>query len=282
MTDLFTVGKTSAITSAEGVTMANKCMTYNVQTGEALGVVGTDYQIMQPQECYDLVEATCGSVSNVRWDGKTMIMQGKAGGMLLRGDDEVQNMFTIINSFDGTSALHGMALTFRIFCSNQLRSAFAESKASNSRTTIRHSGDWDAKLESFKKAFQLLRTGHQKFVENVTTLAQRNVTPNDIETLWKAVAPTVCKLTKKDLETESGALKIKAFVNHATQTYESERALGCPDSMWLAANAVTKYVQHAVAKRGRKADQDRRFVDNAVGVRADTSAFVMRKALEMV
>ena len=53
--------------------MPNKCMTYNQETGEALGVVSTDYNIMQPQECYDLIEATCGSVENVRWAGKTMI-----------------------------------------------------------------------------------------------------------------------------------------------------------------------------------------------------------------
>ena len=50
--------------------MPNKCMTYNQETGEALGVVSTDYNIMQPQECYDLIEATCGSVENVRWDGR--------------------------------------------------------------------------------------------------------------------------------------------------------------------------------------------------------------------
>ena len=45
---------------------------------------------MQPQECYDLIEATCGSVEQVRWDGKTMIMQGAMNKMLLPGDDVLE------------------------------------------------------------------------------------------------------------------------------------------------------------------------------------------------
>ena len=77
MSELFTVCKTAPITGLSTtrfeepvISMPNKCMTYNQETGEALGVVSTDYNIMQPQECYDLIEATCGSVENVRWDGR--------------------------------------------------------------------------------------------------------------------------------------------------------------------------------------------------------------------
>ena len=96
------------------------------------------------------------------------------------------------------------------------------------------------------------------------------------------MAPKVLDLTATDLESEAGELKVKGFVTNATATYEEERSLGCPDSMWLAANAVTKFVQHSIAKRGRKADADRRFVDNAIGGRSKLSSYVMREALELV
>ncbi len=293
MTNLFTVAKTAPITGLSTtsyggptITMPNKCITYNRETGEPLGVVGTDYQIMQPQECYDLVEKTCGSVDQVRWDGRTMIMQGKMNAMLLPGDDQVDNMFTIINSFDGTSALHGLGISFRMVCANQLSLAFAKAKQSGIRQSIRHSGDWDTKLDSFQKAFQSLSEGRYDFNRAMTTLVEKKVNRADMEELWKTVAPKVLGLRDKDLtgspeHRKPGEEKVASYINACIQTYEAERDLGCPDSLWLAANAVTKGVQHNVAKRGRKADVDRRFVDNAIGNRSKITSYVMSTALSM-
>lgn len=291
MTELFTVGKTAPITglstTSHGgpiISMPNKCMTYNLQTGEPLGVVGTDYNIMQPQECYDLVEKTCGNVENVRWDGRTMVMQGKINSMLLPGDDQVDNMFTIINSFDGTSALHGLGISFRMTCMNQLNMAFKMAHRSGLKLSIRHSGDWENKVNNFERTLDRVKEGRFEFNRNVATLVERKVDSDDIDKLWKSVGSRVLGLTKADFieeKMESTALKINGYVSALTEIYESERAQGLPDSLWLAANAVTKHVQHKVAKRGRKADADRRFVDNAVGIRASVSSYVMSEALQM-
>jgi len=291
MTELFTVAKTAPITGLSttsygdpSITMPNKCMTYNRETGEPLGVVGTDYNIMQPQECYDLVEKTCGSVDQVRWDGRTMIMQGEINQMLLPGDDQVDNMFTIINSFDGTSALHSLGISFRMTCSNQLNMAFRMAKSNGLKLSIRHSGDWDTKVAEFSRALDHIKEGRHQFSRSVATLVERKVDGDDIDKLWKSVGSRVLGLTKADFsedKMESTSLKINGYVSALTEIYESERAQGLPDSLWLAANAVTKHVQHKTAKRGRKADADRRFVDNAIGLRANISSYVMSEALQM-
>jgi hypothetical protein len=285
MTDLFEVGTTGPLQAYDngGVVIdSSKVMTYNKSTGQPLGVVGTDYNIMQPQECYDLVEKTCGAVDNVHWDGKTMIMQGRMNSMLLPGDDQVDNMFTIVNSFNGSSALHGMGISFRMFCMNQLRMAFTQSRQNGMRMSIRHNGDWDAKVKTFQDAFDTTMEGRFQFNRQVSTLVERKVTKADIEELWKAVAPKVVGLTPENIKEEAGQLKVLGFLNTAMATYEEEKDLGCPDSMWLAANAVTKFVQHSVAKRGRKADSERRFVDNTIGNKSKISSYVMKTALSMV
>jgi hypothetical protein len=95
------------------------------------------------------------------------------------------------------------------------------------------------------------------------------------------VAPKVLGLTTAEIDSGAAETKVKTFVNSCIETFESERDLGCPESMWLAANAVTKGIQHNVAKRGRKADADRRFVDNAIGVRSKLSSYVMSTALTL-
>ena len=291
MTELFTVSKTSPIqgfgsTEYGGTTTIShpkKCMTYNSETGEPLGVVGTDYQIMQPQECADLVEKVTGNQPTVMWDGSKMIMQAKMNsGLLLPGDDQVDTKFTIINSFDGTSALTGMGLSFRITCANQLNMAFGQSKATGLRSSIRHKGDWDSKLDGFEKACAQVAKGQAIFSQHVDRLVKTDVNTRMINQFWQEAAPFVLNLNGGDLTPaaeESNKDKIRVFVNSCVETYNSERELGCPDSMWLAANAVTKHVQHSFAAKGRKTNQEVRRVDNAIGKRASITTNVMKHAL---
>lgn len=292
MTDLFTVSKTGPINgySAENawgdpIQDESKCMTYNAETGKPLGVVGMDYNIMQPQECYNLVERVTGNVPEVKWDGSKMIMQAKMGpGLLLPGDDQVLNMFTIINSFDGTSALSGLGLSFRLVCSNQLRQAFSEAARGNVLTKIKHIGNFDQKLEEFRDACDAIAASQEDFGFKVRRMVQQGVSSDNITELWKKVAPKVLKLTADDMTEErqkNTEARLTDFVNACTNTFEQEVDAGMPPSAWLAGNAVTKYIQHAEAKRGRKADKERRYIDNAIGSRASLSAFVMTKTLEL-
>lgn len=290
MDKLFTVGKSSPI-QAYGSTMRGnatishpkKCMTYNQETGAPLGVVGTDYQVMQPQECAELVEKVTGHVPEVMWDGSKMIMQAKMNsGLLLPGDDQVDTKFTIINSFDGTSALTGMGLSFRMFCANQLNMAFSQSRETGLRTSIRHKGDWDSKVVSFEKACANVARGQAIFSQQVDRLVKTDVNTRLINQFWQEAAAFALDLTGGDLSKaaeEATKDKIRVFVNACTETYNQERDLGCPDSMWLAANAVTKYVQHSVAKKGRKTDPEVRRVDNTVGKRSKQTSNIMKHAL---
>ena len=291
MTELFTVAKSAPITGLSTtsygqstISMPNKCITYVRETGEPLGVVGNDYNIMQPTEVYDLVENITGNAPTVRWNGKVMIMQSKINSMLLPGDDEVDTMFTVVNSFDGTSSLHAMGISFRMICHNQLNMALRQSKENNLRYSMRHKGDFDSKLEAFVQASESIARGHAQFERRVAALVQRKVTSGDIESLWKQVTPVVLNLTKNDIENKKDLqeLRIKGFVNYCKETYETERDRGIPDSMWLAANAVTKFIQHNESTRGRKVNEDTRYIDNAVGLRSKLISKVMNHALQEV
>lgn len=290
MNTLFTVAKTYPLTGVSLpenrnnngiITSPRHVFTYIEETGEPLGVVSPDYQIMQPMEAYDLVAETTGN-NNVetRWDGKRMIIQAPIAKALLPGDDEITTNFTVINSFDGSSSIYGLGINFRMFCMNQIRTAFRSATTNGTIEKIRHNGDFDSKLMEFRKACEAIAHGHRKFMSDVHTLVNRKVKQDEIERLWKMAAPHVLTLNMKD--DSKNATKVSSFIQYATNTYESERERGAPDSMWLAANAVTKYIQHNVGERGRKPNQDRRYIDNAIGGRANLSAKVMRQALEMV
>lgn len=285
MNTLFTVAKTNPLTGVgdcpDGIiTSSRHVFTYIKETGEPLGVVSPDYQIMQPMEAYDLVAETTGSDNiETRWDGKRMIIQAPIAQALLPGDDQIVTNFTVVNSFDGSASIYGLGINFRLFCLNQLRVAFNNAKNNNAIQKIRHNGDFEYKLSEFKKACQAIAYGHKDFMTQVTALVKTDVTQAKIEELWKQVSPHVVNFTKDE---DTNRTKLTAFVQYATHTYEAERERGAPDSLWLAANAVTKYVQHNTGSRGRKPNVDRRFIDCAIGPRGNLSAKVMKTALSMV
>ncbi len=287
MTNMFTVAKTSPIqgsgaTQYGGTTTvinSNKCMTYNQETGQPLGVVGMDYQIMQPQECADIVSMVTGSDDiNTVWDGRSMITTGPMSAMLLPGDDEVKTNFCVVNSWDGGTALSGFGTSMRLFCTNQLRTAF--NKARNSRYSIRHSGNWDSKVSQFRQAMMDIKEGHSHFTTQVSAMVQTQVTQARVNELWRDLAPIALGPLPKD--DAQATLKLNGYATACQATFNEEEAQGAPASLWLAANAVTKFIQHSVAKRGRKTDESRRFVDNCIGPRSTTTANVMRAALATV
>lgn len=285
---MFTVAKTQPIvgykTEPGSVVDPTRCLTYRTDTGEPLGVVGTGYEIMQPQECSDLVAQVTGN-DNVEtiWDGKCMITQAPMKTMLLGGDDEVKSNFTVVNSFNGGTSLHGLGISFRMFCANQLNMAFDRANNSGTAQRIRHSGDWDSKVVEFTLACEAMSRSHERFKDNIKILAERrDMTAGTIRALFEKAAPIVLNLGGTPASESADLLKVSGFKDHCDATFQSERSQGAPESMWLVANSITKYVQHSFASKGRKTSENRRFVDNAVGPRSTKSSQVMRAALELV
>ena len=119
-----------------------------------------------------------------------------------------------------------------MFCGNQLRLAFSQAKKSGARMSIRHNGDWDSKLDSSvrpsRASWRAASSSTGGWLPSLSGTSQE-------PTSWlSGSAFKVLDLTKTDLESEAGELKVKGFVNAATATYEEERSLGCPDSCgWL-------------------------------------------------
>ena len=282
---MFDVYKTGQIQASAGTEFGgtttitgDQVMTYRSDTNQCLGVVGADYQVMQPSDVRSLVEQVTGSDKvDTHWDGRTMITQAPFTKMLLPGEDEVISNFTVVNSFNGGTSLSGMGCSFRMFCSNQLSLAFKQ--AGNSLYRIRHNGDWDAKVVAFNKAAVNVRQQQVVFAEEVRALVSREMSKETLNDLWSSLSPYVLDITGEEEDRDKDLTKLNAFHQSIRHTFEEEEAKGAPATMWLAANAVTKFVQHSVAKKGRKTDDNRRFVNNTIGRGARTTNEVMRVAL---
>ena len=250
--------------------MDNKrCMTYREDTKEPLGYVSQDYNVFQNVELAKLAMSV-SEKANV--ESAFSMMGGKRIVLLLKGGSiEVGNMndvlddyFCLVNGHDGKFSLRAFGTSVRVVCNNTLQMALSQARGQT--YSISHNGDFETKLDDMRRALSQYSKSRDWFATTVNELAKKEVNTSTLETFWmEAFAMTVGNDILKDRD------KV---------TFEQERdALKVPASMWLAANAVTNYVQHKTADRGRKASYESRAGDVLMGKRADLSRKVMKHAM---
>ena len=287
---MFTVAKTYPITGCSQVedrpsgiiTDPKRCLTYRTDTGEPLGVVSNDYQVLQPSEAEELVRIVTNNEVETLWSGTKMMYQAKISDMDL-GNDPVNSNFLLVNSFDGSSSVMTMGSTFRLNCANQLSMAFRAAKKTQSYFRITHNGNFDDKLRDLRHHLDGIRIQENNWRKAVSPLVNRDIRGTDLDTLWKQAAPIALELTGDLRNSDKESRKIGSYITYCNEVFDKEvNELGCRPTLWTAANAVTHYVQHNLSTRGRKPDMDRRYVDCAIGLRASKTNKVMQSALEMV
>ncbi len=259
-----------------------RCMTYREDTNEVLGYVSQDYNVFQNVE---LAKLAMSVSETANFESAFSMMGGKRIVLLLKGGSiEVGNMndvlddyFCLVNGHDGKFSLRAFGTSVRVVCNNTLQMALSQARGQT--YSISHNGDFETKLDDMRRALGKYSQSRDWFATTVNELAKKEVSTSTLETFWmEAFAMTVGDDVLKDRD-RSIKESIK-FLENVKVTFEQERdALKVPASMWLAANAVTNYVQHKTADRGRKASYESRAGDVLMGKRADLSRKVMKHAM---
>lgn len=259
-----------------------RCMTYREDNKEVLGYVSQDYNILQNHE---LAELAYSVSEQAHVESAFSMMGGRRIVLLLKGGSiEVGNMndvlddyFCLVNGHDGKFSLRAFGTSVRVVCNNTLQLALSQARGQT--YSISHNGDFQTKLTDMRRALGQYSKSRDWFATTVNELAKKEVSTSMLETFWmESFAMTVGDDVLKDRD-RSIKESIR-FLENVKVTFEQERdALKVPASMWLAANAVTNYVQHKTADRGRKASYESRAGDVLMGKRADLSRKVMKHAM---
>jgi phage/plasmid-like protein (TIGR03299 family) len=270
-------------------TTTRKVANVRQDTGDVLGWVSPEYDVVQNSELAELAYGLAG-------DNTVVESFGSIGGgariyCLIRCDsfdaastkDVVDEFMLLCNGHDGSLTLSGMPTSIRVVCNNTLRMALAGAQSSMFRFT--HSGDMAAKLMEARKALDFFRETGKTFRQSVGELVHKEWTKQDIQKFWLHIYE---ELENKNIN-----------VNPYTETEEKDYTKACATiagwserfdgemselnvnraNAWMAANAVTDWIQHRDAKRGRKMSADSRTNKNLFGKAASDSVMVMREAL---
>jgi phage/plasmid-like protein (TIGR03299 family) len=238
---------------------ADREVLYRSDTNAPLGVVGKNYNIVQPAHVLDFFAKlaennhftleTAGSLSG----GKRVWALAKVSdGAPVIGQDVVKPYVLLATSYDGTLATTARLTSVRVVCSNTLGFATAEGG-----DTIKVPHNKEFSIEDTRLDLGIAFNSFDKFLIEARQLAKRQVNENfAIEFLKQLLPATVSVKTVAGIKTVTPVPveETKAFT--AILDLFKGEALGAdlPEasgSAWALLNATTQYVDHV---NGRNAD----------------------------
>lgn len=259
---------------------------------KVVGVIKGKYTIIQNLEAFELgkimVDAGVCDIDNVfsLRDGKwcVAVFRWKNGS---DDKDPVKKYLTIVNTFDGSSALKVFFVGIRSVCMNTVRMALSEAE---NTLVIRHTGSSDEKLEEAKK---VIETGKEYFKEMDRIFSEMKEKSFSLAQLKEMVV----KLYKMEKEKESkkaetqNANILKQILSLA-ETGKGTEIEGVKGSAWGAFNAISEYTDHysPIKIHGTGGDEnirnakeeESRLLSNLWGTSNDVKTQALNMILEQV
>lgn len=257
---------------------------------EVLAIHSAGYE---PVQNIEQAELAYSLGAEVKVESALSMSGGRRVVMLCRGDtiapsnsrnDEIHRYLALVNSHDGSYALMAFPTSIRIVCHNTASQAIGQAKRSKRAYSVRHKGDMKQKLDEVARALALYRESGQFFLQKVEALSRKEMSVGDIQNFWVSVYEALYQPIVANPKTQKEReAKIEAATRIAgwASTFDAERKhLSAPASLWQAANAVTRDIQHG--KRRGNSDKNARPFSNLIGSAQDETMLVFNTALALV
>lgn len=255
--------ETSPVEFATPVGMATSSdhkVIYRSDSQDVLGVVGSKYNVVQPQEIlgffsdlihlHDMKLSTAGCL----FGGKRFFALAEMGkDFKLNGYDEIEGHLLLVTSLDGSLATTAKFVSTRVVCNNTLTIAMGESKGSLVKTS--HRSEFDAK--QVKIDLGLLDAGWETFKQNVTELSQKQMSAGQVREFFQSVIfnPTAEKQSSQALS------RVEELVDCYATGDGAQWAYG---SAWGALNAITNKFTHGF-ESGRQRQVGNQILSSMMG-----------------
>lgn len=251
-----------------------------------LSIQSPDYQVVQNSEVFEMAynlgaDIKVESALSMN-GGRRLVVLCNTGTMDgANGNDPIEKYMALINSHDGTLAECALPTSIRIVCQNTLSMAMAAGMKKAFR--IVHTGDMKKKQEAMADALKFYQKTGELFERKVEILVQRELSKADIQKFWLDVWGMIESPVVGNPQTEkeyANYLKATTTIAKWAETFDTERTrIGTTANMWIAANAVTKEVQHRIPARGKKPTFESSAYNNLIGKNQDVTINVMQYAL---
>ena len=245
---------------------------------------GLDYHPLQNETLFDLAYALG---ADVKVESAGSLFNCKKVFITLRGEtfgvrnDQIDMYVALMNSHDGSLALTFFPTSTRIVCNNTLTQAIKNAK--DRKYACRHFKKMDNTIEDMKFALAHFAQTGEVFKQQVQTLAEIKIKNEaQLREFFLKSYVEINGAKAINLETPESKEEMTTIFDSWQSTMEVEQIELGEDSptLWLAANAVTDWIQHSEPKRRAKDWQLNRSFANVAGKTADLSGDIMNLALQ--
>lgn len=244
-------------------------------TNEVLGVVKSQYKILQNTEAFDFVDEVVKNSQGVEcryetagslFNGRKIYLLVKLPNVKICGDD-VENYLFFMNSHDGSTALTAGITSVRVVCNNTLQFAL---KSAPRMWKIRHTSTLKGRV---KEAIHSLELADNHVDEMATIAEKMAMTKIKEEDFIRKFFET--KELKTIAESEISRAKL---LERLDAIHENTDDLGnMKNTAWGWYNVVSDYVSNRVYERTGETHEDRKLNKFFVGEKMLKAAFDVLK-----
>lgn len=229
------------------IEIPNTVATMRMDTGSILGVVGSNYQIVQNRDAFSFFDAIVGEgaaiyeTAGALGNGEIFFITAKLPKIIKVGKDVTEQYLFITSSHDGTHATAAAFTPTRIVCANTLNVALSNA---GHMVKIRHTRN---ALENLKQAHKLMGIV-TKDASDLEQLLNRmaHVRMNDAQ-LRKFVELTIApKMETAEKEPSTKLVNMVDAVLEYNFSDDTQKNPECVGTLYGAVNAITGYYHNAV------------------------------------
>jgi phage/plasmid-like protein (TIGR03299 family) len=212
-------------------------------TGDILGIVGADYELIQNHEAFELAAGIVGhggmwETAGSLWGGKTVWALVKLPDYLEVGGDQVAQYLLVEFAHDGSRALSVYLTEVRVVCNNTLTAARSHVDAQYVYK-VRHVGNTSLHIAQAREVMQLSVNYGRQFTKFGNRLARSKMSERQL-----------LKVTTQLYEVEQGmsdrAIRSREQAREAIMhLFKEGRTVGnAPGTRWCGINAILEHYQH--------------------------------------
>ncbi len=245
-------------------------------TGELLGIVSTEYEVVDNRDAFRFLDALIGSdlhfeTAGSLWGGRRVWVLARLPEYIELGGDQSATYVYVANSHDGSLAVTASATPIRIVCANTLGAALRRSDhAVEAQRTFRfrHTGNLQTKFTEARRVLGMTINYQRQFKELADRLAREPITAQRLESsvlrhLWTIDEDTGKRARQNRERTIEAVLAIFTGRGPAGDTTGNS-----PGSKWVAWNAVCEQLDYGRRYTTRTNQVQRSFEDVALKHRA--------------
>lgn len=224
-----------------GKEIAGSVAVVRTDNGTALGIVSPKYKIIQNLECFDFIDTLVGSGEAVfhtagsLYGGSVIFCTVKLPGSVKIGDDLIDKYLMLASSHDRSLKLTVMWTPTRVVCANTLNIAMRGK--TTSRVEIRHTTNYDKKIEQAREILKLNERYYQVMEEQFNRLLDTAFSEGDMVEFSEKLFPS-----KEGKEVAGVTQNKRTKVLELFKTGAGNAKV--TNTKWAAFNAITEFADH--------------------------------------